>query len=174
MQNPSSSHSSPQTQNGLREQTTQATATQPQVFSDHSWYLRIIVTVGMIWLIVVTLLLGAFLFSIDKDIRALRSQIDRPALTSLLWSCDRQQGQAPLQVTCIGPVGPAITGWIWDFGDGTDTEVNTSTITHIYQKPGVYKVTLRIVSSFSNQGAGSLKITILSPTNHTGRTEGMK
>jgi proteasome lid subunit RPN8/RPN11 len=76
--------------------------------------------------------------------------------TSLLWDCDQQTGLAPLKVTCVGPVGPTIKGWMWDFGDGTKIQKNIAT--HLYRKAGEYEIRLTIIASSSNQSAATFNI----------------
>lgn len=95
-----------------------------------------------------------------------RFQQPSPTLpsTTFLWDCNQQNGKAPLSVTCTGPVGPNIQGWIWDFGDGT--MMQKSIVTHVYQKPGTYKITLTVTSSANqhtstyNSNAGSYTIEV--------------
>lgn len=84
--------------------------------------------------------------------------------TGLLWDCNQQSGKVPLSVTCTGPVGPNIQGWSWDFGDSIT--VQKSTATHVYRQPGIYKITLTVISSVSQHGstdninAGSITIKV--------------
>ena len=55
-------------------------------------------------------------------------------------------GAAPLNVkfteTCINIDIPS--NWNWDFGDGITTISSVNNISHIYQTPGIYNVTLTV------------------------------
>lgn len=46
----------------------------------------------------------------------------------------------------------SILSWSWDFGDGTTATSNTGSITHVYNQPGLYDVTL-VVSNGAQQGS---------------------
>ncbi len=129
-----------------------------QSLSERPWYIRGIVSLFLICLIVGAVALGVVL----GNFISFRLQLTHPMFlsTNLLWDCDQQKGKAPLKVTCTGPVGPDVKGWVWDFGDGT--KVQKSMVTHIYQKPGMYKIRLTIISSFMNQDVGFLNIEVVS------------
>ncbi len=60
-------------------------------------------------------------------------------------------GLAPLTVTFRGETDAATA---WDFGDGTTSTANPET--HIFQRPGLYTVTLRVTNS-SGVSAGKLR-----------------
>src|SRR6266487_311476 len=107
--------------------------------------------------------LGIFL----GNFLSLRLLTPRPVVlaTSLLWDCDQRDGKAPLKVTCTGPVGPDIQGWVWNFGDGT--MMGKSLVTHTYAKSGRYTIKLTVLSSTSTLNAGSLLITVAASTTVT-------
>ncbi|MEE8576257.1 MAG: PKD domain-containing protein [candidate division Zixibacteria bacterium] len=54
-------------------------------------------------------------------------------------------GDVPLNVTFDGGSIYTVTGWLWDFGDGDSAFV--SNISHVYTDPGLYDVTLQIVTA---------------------------
>ncbi|HEV7329727.1 MAG TPA: PKD domain-containing protein [Flavisolibacter sp.] len=64
------------------------------------------------------------------------------------FSADKKTGCLPLEVNFTDgsdTTAGAITQWFWDFGDGsTSTESNPS---HIYTKPGTYKVSLVVTNA---------------------------
>jgi PKD repeat protein len=53
-----------------------------------------------------------------------------------------QSGTAPLTVRFLDISSGSVSGWNWDFGDGTTS--NNKNPTHVYQEPGQYSVTLQI------------------------------
>ncbi|RKY13797.1 MAG: hypothetical protein DRP82_04935, partial [Planctomycetota bacterium] len=57
-------------------------------------------------------------------------------------------GDCPLTVTFTDNSVGVITNWRWDFGDGTVLEMDSSnyqpSVTHVYNTPGEYTVTLRV------------------------------
>lgn len=52
----------------------------------------------------------------------------------------------------ISTAGPALTDYIWDFGDGTRLESTTAIVNHVYTQPGVYPVKLSIRSAAGSEG----------------------
>lgn len=60
-----------------------------------------------------------------------------------------RSGVAPLEVNFadFSAAGSSeITQWHWNFGDGTE-QVGAAQVLHVYDSPGLYTVTLRVVSS---------------------------
>jgi subtilisin family serine protease len=58
------------------------------------------------------------------------------------FSADVLSGMAPLTVQFTDQSSGEVSGWLWDFGDGsTSTEQNP---THVYEQPGTYTVTLLV------------------------------
>jgi proteasome lid subunit RPN8/RPN11 len=101
--------------------------------------------------------LTAQISQLEKKVSALSTPASG-APTNFLWNCNAQSGVAPLKVTCNGPVGPNIEKWSLDFGDGNTLE--TSSVSHIYQKPGTYNVALTITVGNQKQALGSLKVVV--------------
>ncbi len=60
------------------------------------------------------------------------------------FSCDKAIGQAPLEVAFQGGSDLTIDQWIWDFGDGDSSTMQSPV--HVYQDPGVYDVVLEVHS----------------------------
>jgi len=75
--------------------------------------------------------------------------IDRPRVGSPLRFQDESSGD-----------GLAITGWIWDFGDGTTDE--RETVTHTYSTPGVYIVALTVTDERGTSATQTDSISIAS------------
>ncbi len=78
---------------------------------------------------------------------------------------DVTSGQAPLTVNFDGsasssPLG-ALTNYVWDFGDGVTASGN-SKISHVFNQPGQYKVTLTIVDLNNVSVNSSIMINALS------------
>jgi gliding motility-associated-like protein len=57
-----------------------------------------------------------------------------------------------------------ITGWLWDFGDG-QTSTQNGTVSHTYNKPGQYNVTLKITDA---SGCGSTTSSSANPVTVVG------
>ena len=54
-------------------------------------------------------------------------------------------GTFPLTVTFTNQsTGSGITGYLWDFGDGTTSVSSTTTVPHVYSQRGVYTVSLTV------------------------------
>lgn len=51
------------------------------------------------------------------------------------------------RITFKAAANKKIVSYIWNFGDGTNRTVQTDTITHVFNKVGVYKVSLTATSS---------------------------
>jgi len=64
------------------------------------------------------------------------------------FSATPTTGNCPLTVTFADSSIGAITNWRWNFGDGTTLEMDTSNyqqnVSHTYNTPGTYTVTLRV------------------------------
>jgi hypothetical protein len=70
------------------------------------------------------------------------------ALPVAKFTADPMIGEAPLTVTFTDTSGDVtITGWSWDFGDGTVIfeGKDSKPFTHVYEKTGEYTVTLTVV-----------------------------
>jgi PKD repeat protein/C1A family cysteine protease len=79
---------------------------------------------------------------------------------------DRITGDAPLTVRLDGssstsPVGNAITGYFWTFGDGASA--SAALVDHTYQSPGQYAATLTVTDSQNNTGTKSVSIVVSNP-----------
>jgi PKD repeat protein len=67
-----------------------------------------------------------------------------PAKPTAEFSASPRSGDGPLEVTFTDLSGPAISGWLWSFGDGgSSTEQNS---TYRCETPGTYTVTLQVVN----------------------------
>ncbi|OGO31888.1 MAG: hypothetical protein A2Z29_02595 [Chloroflexi bacterium RBG_16_56_11] len=58
------------------------------------------------------------------------------------FNASTNHGRAPLIVRFSDKSSGEITGWLWDFGDGTTSKLQNPY--HIYLKPGTYSVTLTV------------------------------
>lgn len=59
------------------------------------------------------------------------------------FTCTPVSGAAPLEVTCTDESTGNITGWSWDFGDGT-TSTDQNPAAHTYNANGNYTVSLTV------------------------------
>ncbi|RME10915.1 MAG: PKD domain-containing protein [Bacteroidetes bacterium] len=69
-----------------------------------------------------------------------RSPCNPPPPPSPGFSADVISGTAPLTVTFANTSGGLVTGWTWDFGDGSGA--TTAWPQYVYTRPGIYTVTL--------------------------------
>lgn len=62
------------------------------------------------------------------------------------------EGPAPLEVEFDAyiPYWYYYDQWVWDFGDGTGETETGPWIVHTYQNPGLYNVTLSVISQYGN------------------------
>ncbi len=80
---------------------------------------------------------------------------------------DGQTGRAPFIADFDGSSSTGlITGYRWDFGDGTTS--TAAKPTHIYTIPGAYIVTLTVMDSTGDQDQASLQITVNEPATPSG------
>lgn len=62
------------------------------------------------------------------------------------FTCTPNSGAAPLSVTCSDASSGDVTGWLWDFGDGT-TSTDQNPAAHLYGTDGEYDMTLTVTGS---------------------------
>lgn len=63
--------------------------------------------------------------------------------------------------TATAPAGDPVTKWKWNFGDGTPVQETTeSTITHTFQNPGTYTVSVQAQNSAGWSAARSIQIVV--------------
>ncbi len=62
------------------------------------------------------------------------------------FTCTPVSGAAPLEVTCIDESTGNITGWSWNFGDGT-TSTDQNPAAHTYSANGSYTVSLTVTGA---------------------------
>jgi PKD repeat protein len=68
------------------------------------------------------------------------------------FTADVTAGPAPLTVQFTDLTPGTVTGWLWDFGDGTSTSTDGNPV-HTYESPGTYGVTLTATNA---AGSGTL------------------
>jgi PKD repeat protein len=63
--------------------------------------------------------------------------------------------------TATAPAGDPVTKWKWNFGDGTPVQETTeSTVTHTFQNPGTYTVSVQAQNSAGWSAARSIQIVV--------------
>lgn len=90
------------------------------------------------------------------------------------FMAENKAGQSPLMVTFTDhsnvsvkiPSYPAIDSWLWDFGDGTNS--NQQNPNHLYQNAGRYNVTLTVSNSIDNDSKTKDFIVVV-PVKNTGQ-----
>ena len=97
--------------------------------------------------------------SVKKDMEAVPNQ---PIETMLVWSeASPNKGAAPLKVafTADPPQGVANPVYTWQFGDGGAT-ASGQAVTHVFDKPGIYKVLLKVTNASGAVGEEELRIKV--------------
>jgi PKD repeat protein len=85
------------------------------------------------------------------------------------------RGHAPLAVFFQGwPSSPrdAIVAWLWDFGAGTDADPHGRCFSgfnaaHVFETPGDYTVTLRVLDAAGHVASATTTVTVLAPSGTT-------
>ena len=76
------------------------------------------------------------------------------------FSVDHDEGESPLSVIFTDTTIGNVTGWKWDFGDGTISEEQNTT--HLYTTPGSYKVVL-VVTGPGGESSSDKTISVREP-----------
>lgn len=96
---------------------------------------------------------------------AIEEEVDEDALV-LLAEGDPEDGEAPLSVKFMveSLLDDAMNGpqYKWDFGDGSPISTEASP-THVYEKPGSYTATIRIVDAAGQLGWDEVDIEVDEP-----------
>ena len=94
-----------------------------------------------------------------RDIEIVISE--RPLLSAEIEASPGLSGQIPLQIRFDGgkseSVKGQIVGYEWDFGDGSDLQVGR-TVSHIYNEPGFYTVTLTIEEDTGKEASTTVEV----------------
>jgi PKD repeat protein len=95
----------------------------------------------------------------------IQDEVDEDALV-LLAEGDPEDGEAPLSVKFMveSLLDDAMNGpqYKWDFGDGSPVSTEASP-THVYEKPGSYTATIRIVDAAGQLGWDEVDIEVDEP-----------
>ncbi len=62
----------------------------------------------------------------------------------IMFEADTTFGWVPFEVNFTGTSQYSVDSWMWDFGDGTGDTVTVETVTHVYETPGMFDVSLVI------------------------------
>jgi len=63
-----------------------------------------------------------------------------------MFYADTIIGYVPMEVTFTGVSDRSVTGWSWDFGDGSKTSISNQAVTHTYETVGPFDVSLTVHS----------------------------
>ena len=89
----------------------------------------------------------------------------------VMFSADTTLGRAPLEVRFTGESELSVESWLWDFGDGDTSGVQSPA--HIYDTPGAYDVKLEIYAEGETRSyIGTNFIIALEDTFRAGEAEG--
>jgi PKD domain len=97
--------------------------------------------------------------SVKKDITNIPNQ---PIETLIIWSeAKPTNGAAPLKVdfTADPPTGVSDAAYTWQFGDGS-TPASGPSVSHTFDKPGVYQVLLKVSNASGALGQDELRIKV--------------
>jgi hypothetical protein len=97
--------------------------------------------------------------SVKKDMDAVPNQ---PIETMIIWSeATPNKGAAPLKVdfTADPPSGVADPVYTWQFGDN-GTSASGRAVAHVFEKPGIYKVVLKVSNASGALGEDELRIKV--------------
>ena len=86
-----------------------------------------------------------------------------PTVTNLTANPAYPEAGKPVTftATATAPAGDPVTKWKWNFGDGTPVQETTeSTITHTFQNPGTYTVSVQAQNSAGWSAARSIQIVV--------------
>jgi PKD repeat protein len=86
-----------------------------------------------------------------------------PTVTSLTADPAYPEAGKPVTftATATAPAGDPVTKWKWNFGDGTPVQETTeSTVTHTFQNPGTYTVSVQAQNSAGWSAARSIQIVV--------------
>ncbi len=93
-----------------------------------------------------------------------------PAPLTALFSATPLSGNAPLSVQFTDQSLGSPTSYLWNFGDPTSGNLNTSTLenpVHVYNSPGYYSVTLTVYKETnSNTLTKTNYINVITPADH--------
>src|SRR5439155_20500715 len=82
------------------------------------------------------------------------------------FSASPTSGQAPLKVTFTDTSTGSVTGWVWNFGDGTSS--TTQNPQHTYSTTGTYTVSLTVSGPGGSNTATKVNYITTVQTNPTG------
>ena len=90
------------------------------------------------------------------ELLPLPSSVSRAALES-----NRREGMAPLTVQFFDASNGRVAEWLWDFGDGTTSDVQNPS--HVYRLPGRYAVTLTVIGADGSAAASAPRLVRVEP-----------
>lgn len=106
----------------------------------------------------------------DQEDHVLRMPITvvvKPASESLMITMDPETGVAPLDVKFDASEsfipGETITGFVWNFGDGSKEEFAGASVSHTFAKEGTYTVTLRAKTTSGKEYSSRSTIVVREP-----------
>ena len=87
-----------------------------------------------------------------------------PPTPVALFTASDLTGEAPFAISFDGTSSSGSpTDWIWDFGDG-EFAVGDPQVTHVFDDPGTYVVTLRVINLAGDDLSAPMSIEITAPS----------
>lgn len=103
----------------------------------------------------------------DHVLRMPITIVVKPATESLVIAMDPETGVAPLPVKFDASEsfipGETITGFIWNYGDGTDEQFGGARAEHTYDKEGTYKIVLKVRTTTGKEYSAQNQIVVREP-----------
>ncbi len=103
----------------------------------------------------------------DHVLRMPITIVVKPATESLVIAMDPETGVAPLPVRFDASEsfipGETITGFIWNYGDGSPDEFGGARAEHTYDKEGTYKIVLKVRTTSGKEFSSQNQLVVREP-----------
>lgn len=98
---------------------------------------------------------------VERRLGSLERDRASKAVADADWRCVWVTRDRESQAECVGPAGPGITGWLWDFEDGA--VLTGRVVSRSYGRSGLYAVGLTLMTPDGTRDAGRHELVLLEP-----------